>query len=327
MTALAIDAGGTTTRAALIRDDGVCESVGQAGPGNPIAVGAEAAARSVVASATKALITAAIPASKVDGILIAMAGGAGQFDWRPLRRLLQSAQLDCEPVLVTDSLATFFSGTWQDHGYALIAGTGAVAVRIEGGDITAMADGLGWLLGDEGSAFWIGRRVIRAGLAGLEGRGPATRLTGLMLHQLALPEGDHQRPEDRRATIDAIKATLYAGRPVDLAHFAPLAFLAEGDEVAAQIIDGAVTGLTTTLGSLLLPSETGPIVFGGGVIAHQEGLAGQILAKIGAAAASREMYVVSDGLAGAALLALRARGATGRETFDRIHATLALARR
>ena len=95
--------------------------------------------------------------------------------------------LDAPLVHESDLLATYCSGTHRPDGYAVVAGTGAGAIRLERGRQVAVADGLGWLLGDEGSGFWIGHRVVRAALADLDGRGPATGLTPLVLARLGVP--------------------------------------------------------------------------------------------------------------------------------------------
>ena len=52
---LAIDAGGTSTRALLIAADGDCVGYGRAGGGNPVSWGPEAAARSVTSAVAAAL--------------------------------------------------------------------------------------------------------------------------------------------------------------------------------------------------------------------------------------------------------------------------------
>lgn len=48
---------------------------------------------------------------------------------------------------------------------------------ISDGAIVQRADGYGWLVGDEGSAVWLGREAVRAALAAYDGRGSPTLLT------------------------------------------------------------------------------------------------------------------------------------------------------
>ncbi len=61
-------------------------------------------------------------------------------------------------------------------GIISIAGTGAITLGQDSHGRLERAGGWGWLLGDEGSAFWIGREALRAALRAQEGLGPSTRL-------------------------------------------------------------------------------------------------------------------------------------------------------
>jgi glucosamine kinase len=49
----------------------------------------------------------------------------------------------------------------DEHGVLVLAGTGSIALGRDGRGRWARAGGLGPLLGDEGSAFWIGREWLR----------------------------------------------------------------------------------------------------------------------------------------------------------------------
>lgn len=323
MIALAVDAGGTSTRAVVVGDNGTCLGYGRSGGGNPLSVGMDAAATAAAESAAAALELARIPASVVDCWLVAAAGGvldaeAGAFR-EPMRRL----GIDVPPVFCGDALATFCSGTWQPDGYVLVAGTGAIAHRVEHRRVTATADGLGWLLGDDGSGFWIGREVVRAALAAVDGRGPATRLADLLREKLAaveLPPGVLETGRPR--WLAGVLETLCRGRPIDLARFAPLAFEATADAVADRIVAEATAALRATVGAVVTPALPGPLVCGGGVLHHNpslveavtDGLAGETI---------RAVHIVADGLAGVAQLALRVIGhSVGEAEFHRIRASL-----
>src|SRR5690606_12073636 len=89
--------------------------------------------------------------------------------------------------VVSDLFAMFASGTPRQRGYVLVSGTGAAALRVENDRVAAAADGLGWLLGDAGSGFWIGHRAVRAALGGMSGHGPATVMSRMLQEELGLP--------------------------------------------------------------------------------------------------------------------------------------------
>jgi len=317
---VAVDAGGTSTRAAVLRPPGQCLGYAVAGSGNPVAVGPETAAASVAESVIEALSRADVPAPRIRLVVLAIAGAGTTSVAAEIRGRLAGIGLDAPLVFESDLLATYFSGTHRPDGYAVIAGTGAGAIRVEDGRQVAVADGLGWLLGDEGSGFWIGRRVARAALADLDGRGPSTALTALMLARLGVPAPSYAG--DREPIAAAVRA-LYAGPPVRLAAFAGLVFEAGGDVTASRILDDAVTALARTLAAVRSPAVSGPVVLGGGILGRGPGVAGRLAAAAGAA----EVHAVADGAVGVCVLALRHAGTyVDRPVFRQLATSLSAVR-
>jgi N-acetylglucosamine kinase-like BadF-type ATPase len=298
---VAVDAGGTRTRAVVLDAGDRCRGYAVTGSGNPTAVGAQVAAASVAESVATALELAEVPPARVGLVVLAMAGAGATSVTAEIRDRLAGIGLDAPLVLESDLLATYFAGTHRPDGYAVIAGTGAGAIRVQDGRQVAMADGLGWLLGDEGSGFWIGHRVVRAVLAELDGRGPATTLTPLLLPRLGVPA---PAGSDDREPVVALVRALYAGPPVRLADHAVLAFEAAGDRVADGILDEAATALARTLGAVRSSTVSGPVVLGGGVL----GRGGPLADRLAVASGAAEVHVVADGALGACVLALRHAG-------------------
>lgn len=314
---LAVDAGGTSTRAVVLTTTGVCLGYGAAGSGNPISSGTEHAAREVVAAVRSALAQASVSAID-DAAVLAMAGSRTYVSTDWITMALNAVDVRGRVLLESDLLATFCSGAWEPDGYAVVAGTGAAAIRVQDGRQDLSADGLGWLLGDDGSGFWLGQQVVRSVAAQLDGRGPRTSLTPLLLGVLDVPAdasntpGYDGRPESLRLLLDAV----YALRPIELARFAPLVFRAGDDEVATRIITDARAALHTTLAAIDSADVRGPVVCGGGVLGALglpvEGLSGVT-----------ELRSVTDGAVGAAVLALRHNGvAVDRPVFERVRETL-----
>jgi glucosamine kinase len=317
---VAVDAGGTSTRTVVLDPDGDCLGYAVAGSGNPIAVGPDTAAASVAQSVAEALTRANVPSTRVRSVLLAMAGAGSPSVAAEVRARLAVVGLDRPVMFESDLLATYFSGTHESDGYAVISGTGAGAIRVEEGRQVAVADGLGWLLGDDGSGFWIGHRVVRAVLADLDGRGPATALTPLLLARLgvAAPSGAGDR-----APIIAVVRTLYDAAPVRLADFAQLVFDVVGDRTADRILDDAAAALEQTLSAVRSPAVSGPVVLGGGIL----GRGGQLVERLVAARGAVEVRVVADGVLGVCVLALRSAGRhVDAATFQRLSVSLAAVR-
>ena len=70
------------------------------------------------------------------------------------------AGLTCDPGYRSDLEVAFAAGTPEPDGTVLVAGTGATAGAVTGHRLTRTADGHGWLLGDDGSGFWLGREAV-----------------------------------------------------------------------------------------------------------------------------------------------------------------------
>jgi N-acetylglucosamine kinase-like BadF-type ATPase len=300
---LAIDAGGTSTRALVVDATGRCRGFGRSGSGNPTSSGPETAAASLAGSGLAALAAAHLAPGDVAVVLLAVAGAGSGAHQDELVRRLADAGLTVPPVFASDLLATFCAGTHETSGYAVIAGTGAAAIRVEDGRQVGVADGLGWLLGDDGSGFWIGQQVARAALADLDGRGPRTALAPALRARLGVP--DDLTP---RKAAEAVTRALYTARPVRLADLAVLAFDAAGDPVADAVVAGAAQGLATSLRAVTSPGLDGPVVLGGGVLGRSRVLRDALLAAYAGEGTAPEPLVVDDGAVGAAVLALRQAG-------------------
>jgi N-acetylglucosamine kinase-like BadF-type ATPase len=263
---IGVDAGGTRTRAAVVTSDGTVAGYGT-GPGaNPNSGGGTAGE---LTDALTTALTAALkdldPALVVNGVFgIAGAGSANRA------RAVASAQaaweaagIHGEPEVVTDIPVAFAAGSTEPIGIVVFAGTGAGAAVINAGEIERRADANGYLIGDEGSAVWIGREAVRAAMRAYDGRGRATLLAETvpraLLGEAAGPLVAGLDPSIARASgaptagrtwsgpdlPQAIIKKVYAERPASIGGMAPLVSSAAeaGDPVALGIIEEAVRHL------------------------------------------------------------------------------------
>jgi N-acetylglucosamine kinase-like BadF-type ATPase len=94
---------------------------------------------------------------------------------RSLEKLVPAAGVQ----VTSDAEVALWGALPDGEGIAVVAGTGSIALARAYDGRQARAGGHGYLLGDEGSAFWLGREAVRAALAAAEGRGPPTCLADL----------------------------------------------------------------------------------------------------------------------------------------------------
>ncbi|MFF0465260.1 N-acetylglucosamine kinase [Streptomyces mexicanus] len=320
---IGIDAGGTRTRAAAAwaaDDGGPPLHTGVSGPGNALSVPID-----VLTAHLREAVAAAAPPTLRPHVRAVAAGLAGcsalpgnagaAHASAALRTAL--ADLGIRPDVTAVSSDTEIAlagapGTPCD-GLVLIAGTGAVAARLAGGVTVATADGNGWLLGDSGSGFWIGRRAVRSALAALDGRGRPTLLTTAVLAHY-LGQAATQAPATPTAAQDVRDRLVQAvhERPVlELALLAPLVARAaeDGDRVAGRLLSGAAKRLVKTLDALS-PRPEDTLVTTGGLLGPGGVLLGPLKCRL--APRGLQPVPVPDGLAGAVAVARKALARTGR---------------
>ena len=147
---------------------------------------------------------------------------------------------ELEPAALAGSLAT----AALSRSVVVRADVGSCGWGIAEPGREAVRGGFGEILGDDGSAYWIGRRGILAALKAFEKRNRNTQLKPALLNHYgvashaALLGRDHEPPRLDRYAI---------------AGFAPRVFEAGGqeDEVALEILDEAGRELATMALSLI----------------------------------------------------------------------------
>jgi glucosamine kinase len=187
--AVGVDAGGSGSRAVVVRD-GVVVERRDLGPINVL-----------------------LHADAVDRLAAAVTGAgavAAGFGLAGLRSAAHGRELTAElarrtgaRVAVGDDTDAALAGAFAGGpGVVVIAGTGSGAAGRDAAGRTVRVGGHGFLLGDEGGGYWIGREAVRAALRGADGTGPPTALTELVRRAFDSLTGAetqvHQRPTDRQ---------------------------------------------------------------------------------------------------------------------------------
>ena len=109
-----------------------------------------------------------------------------------MRRIGFKAQV----IVVNDALVALVAGAGDAEGVVVVAGTGSIAYGRDASGRAARAGGWGYLLGDEGGGFWIGRAALMAVVRQFDGRGPVTLLTPMILEHLELSDAQRAHTRD-----------------------------------------------------------------------------------------------------------------------------------
>lgn len=149
-------------------------------------------------------------------------------------------------VLVAhDSVTSFLGALGDEPGAVVAAGTGVVTLAV-GAQGMARVDGWGHVMGDAGSAYWIGECVLRHAMRAHDGRGPATVLLDAVRRQWADVESAYVALQG-----DPARVSIVAG-------FAHAATEAAGtDAVAAEICLAAADELALSVVTALRRADAG----------------------------------------------------------------------
>jgi N-acetylglucosamine kinase-like BadF-type ATPase len=145
-------------------------------------------------------------------------------------QLLQERVAIQEVVHLNEGLMSLLAGLQRKQGIVALAGTGSGLFRIEGDDWCHIG-GWGNLLGDEGSACYIGREGISAVLKEYEHRGEKTAIRGLIEEQWGCTNKESLIESVYRSDKPRLKiasASILVAQAADL-----------GDEQAIHILEHA----------------------------------------------------------------------------------------
>jgi len=146
---------------------------------------------------------------------------------RLFARLLPAARL----IVLPDYVVSLAGGSCGAPGIVVISGGGSIAYGLAPDGREAVVGGLGYLVGDEGSAYDIGRRAVAAAARSSDGRDRPTALEELIRETFELDE------------VRDITRMVYAKgfSRATLANLAPsvAALALDGDVVAREIMVSA----------------------------------------------------------------------------------------
>jgi N-acetylglucosamine kinase-like BadF-type ATPase len=282
MYVLGIDAGGTKTVCLLADGDGRVIAEARSTGANLQASG-ELEVEKVLHNLMDAVL--ADRGERPAAICLGIAGVDRPQDAEAVRGIMRRIGFKTPTLIVNDALIALVAGAGEGPGVVLVAGTGSIAYGRDQAGRAARSGGWGYLLGDEGAGFWMGRLALAAVVRQYDGRGPATLLTGLVLERLALESPTELIHEiyDRdvhRQTIAGL-ATLVA-RAAE-----------QGDAVATDILTRAGIELAAAASSVItrlgMRGSVFPTVLAGGILKGVPGLAGDVAARIAEVAPRTEI--------------------------------------
>lgn len=180
----------------------------------------------------------------------------------------------CLIEVMNDSEIALAAETKGKAGIIIISGTGSIGFGVNEYGEKWRVGGFGYLVGDEGSGYWVARKGIGAALQDFDHSGPKTILTDLLLEQLKLER------------FDKILDFIYSTNKSEIAKLATLVIQGceQGDIVSKEILHKAADNLSrmviTLVKELQMTKQSFPVIYGGGFLTNSPSLCSAINDRI-----------------------------------------------
>lgn len=263
---LGVDGGQSSTRVLIADLEGNLLGLGIGGAANHIHEpgGPERLCRSLNTALESALDGAGLPAETRFAVAYCGMTGGGALVEEICRQQLPATRV----VVAHDTQTALYCVTQGAPGVVVITGTGSVAFGVNSQGQQAAVGGWGYLMGDEGSAYWIAIQALNSCTRADDGRIPRTWLERVLLEHFevdslrSLHRLIYSQQLDRAQIASAARAVSDAARL--------------GERVARRILAdaGRELGLmaVTVLQKLKMQFERVPVGMVGGVAEAAEPL-------------------------------------------------------
>ena len=251
MNFLGIDAGASATKWVLINDSGTIAS------GRRDAMDGHIYRKASLERMRRVLgeISEEIKDSKVSAVYMGITGVTQDGS---IEREIE-ASFKCPSTVVSDIELAYRANFEVGEGILLYAGTGSVAYAIDENSEAHKIGGWGYLLGDEGAGYWIGKEAIRLSLFEIEKK--STIKDGSLLDQIL----KKMQADD----WSGIKAFVYSKDRAEIAALSKIVDQAAeaGDAEAISILKKAAGHLGDLVNRTdgVLSRKSLPVKFTGGI--------------------------------------------------------------
>lgn len=260
---LGLDGGGTKLRLQYKGEDGHTSSlVGLSS--NPYGVGGEVAQEHIAALVNEMLAKEHSSYDEVQAVVLGSAGMGRKQEQKDFSLFLEHLCPEAVVHVTTDAEIFLVGALSCPSGFALIAGTGSIAIGRNYQGTIVRTGGYGWRIGDPGSGYGLADDAIRAALQSSEGLLPTTRLTEAVKGFFGLKELSDiiTLKNDEKTTKGSI------------ALFGPevLEYAEHGDAVAKDIVKKAANDLARFVEATmhrLPPPWNAELALGGGMLSHE----------------------------------------------------------
>lgn len=290
---IGIDGGGSNLRV-VITDAQLNELVRvKRGAVNPSSIGREQSANLIQSAIREALQLTNL--ETVTGVGLGIAGASAVYAETWLRETVHAVLPDTFVAPASDNEIALVGGAGERYGLLLLAGTGSVGFGMNHRGDKVQVGGWGYILGDEGSGFWIGLQALKTLIAYQDADKPFSPFVQQVDAYLKghganhLVEWVHVKQDNPVPVIARVAEVV-------------LDSASEGNVEALAIIEGAVSAIVVLERNLVkrLALENPPIVFAGGLLTSDNVMSRLLVQKLGLTQPPKPKY---EPVIGAALMA------------------------
>lgn len=183
---LGIDGGGTKTQFTIINENvEVIQSV-KKGTSHFKQIGLTGVERVLRAGLNEVLNKSNLSKDEIGGVCIGLAGyGNIREDREKLENIIEKVFKDFNYIIRNDVEIAISGALNGDDGIVIVSGTGSIALSKIGNEFKRCG-GWGYSIGDEGSAYWIGKKVIEIFSKEADGRLDKTHIYDIIKKNLSL---------------------------------------------------------------------------------------------------------------------------------------------
>ena len=229
-----VDGGSTKTFTVLADSSGNIFGTGETGPSNYHVVGFENAVKNIYDSILLAAKDLTF-SYEIEAVTLGLAGMDTRYDFEFFERNVEG-KLPAKKIYVRhDAEIALVGATGGKPGIIVIAGTGSAAGGRNRKGKYLRCGGWGYILGDEGSAYYLGKRALMSVLWAYDGRGDKTILRDLVIKKLGISD---EEGIIRKVYVEKMSVK-------EIAALAPLVTEAalKNDKVALEIFNDAARHL------------------------------------------------------------------------------------
>ncbi len=294
---IGIDGGGSTVRVAIVTPDLSIVAQAKSTTANPNVAGYDTATQTIQSAVMQALKSANLSANQIDAVGIGIAGAESQREGTWLASVVRGVLPTSAIALSSDHEIALTGAIGSPHGILILAGTGSIAYGVNSQGKSVLIGGWGWLLGDEGSGYWLGLHALKATIRAFEGSGRPTSLQEPILAQYGL-----------KSRNEIILWAYNSSRQKDIAALAPIVLehAQAKDPIAITLVETAAYDLSVKVATIRhqLNMENLPIAFAGSLLTNDTPLSALLcdLLKLNKRPEPKHSAVI-----GAAILALNKR--------------------